>query len=245
MRLRSSASALATTVAALGLALSTAAPAAAHHGWEHYDTTAAYYVSGTVTGVRWGNPHPEVTLSVEETQVPGDWADREIPSDLEDIGGRQVMEATRSYSGSSDELTLFLAPIERLSAWGMEGEVEEGEKLEVVGYLDREHDDELRPELIVLEDGQTVRQRSVPLPVAPEAAGDGDRAEPEGSATGSGSDPGSGTEAGGDDAARTSASGSGSGDDSSDTTVWLVTGGAVLLLFAGGGYYVVRRGNRA
>jgi hypothetical protein len=243
MRLRSSASALATTVAALGLALLPAAPAAAHHGWEHYDTSAAYYVSGTVTGVRWGNPHPEVTLSVEDKQVPDGWADREIPSDLEDIGGRQVMEATRSYSGSSAELTLFLAPIERLSAWGMEGEVEEGEKLEVVGYLDREHDDELRPELIVLEDGQAVRQRSVPLPVAPEAAGEGDAPASDESGTDTGAGAETGAEAGGDDAADTSAAGS--EEDSSDATVWLVTGGAVLLLFVGGGYYVVRRGNRA
>ncbi|GAA2264389.1 hypothetical protein GCM10010415_30430 [Streptomyces atrovirens] len=227
------------TVAALAVALVPAGPAAAHHGWEHYDTTAAYYVSGTVTGVRWGNPHPEVTLRVEDKQVPDDWADREIPSDLEDIGGRQVMEATRDYSGSGDELTLFLAPIERLSAWGMEGEVEEGEKLEVVGYLDREHDDELRPELIVLEDGQAIRQRSVPLPVAPEAAsGDDTAAAPGGSATG-GDGGGDGAA---DGATDTVASES---DDSSDTTVWLVTGGAVLLLFVAGGYYVVRRGNRA
>jgi hypothetical protein len=221
------------TAAALALALVPAGPAIAHHGWEHYDTTAAYYVSGTVTGVRWGNPHPEVTLRVEEKQVPDGWADREIPSDLEDIGGRRVMEATRSYSGSSEELTLFLAPIERLSAWGMEGEVEEGEKLEAVGYLDREHDDELRPELIVLDDGQAVRQRSVPLPVAPEAG-----AHQEGGAAA----PEERSGAGDDGAARTVASGSG---DSSDALVWLVTGGAVLLVLAGGGYYVVRRGNGA
>lgn len=232
MRLRAFASAPAMTAAALVLTLVPAGPAAAHHGWEHYDTTAAYYVSGTVTGVRWGNPHPEVRLRVEAKQVPDGWANREIPSDLEDIGGRQVMEATRSYPGSSNELTLFLAPIERLEAWGMDGEVDEGEKLEVVGYLDREHDDELRPELIVLEDGQTVRQRSVPLPVPPEAAGsqEGDAAAPEESG------------ADGEGAARSAAA---EPEDSSDATVWLVTGGAVLLLFVGGGYYVVRRGNRA
>ncbi|KAF3470045.1 hypothetical protein [Streptomyces sp. Tu 3180] len=182
-----------------------------------------------MTGVRWGNPHPEVTLRIEDKQVPDGWADREIPSDLEDIGGRQVMESTRSYSGSSNELKLFLAPIERLSAWGMDSKVEEGEKLEVVGYLDREHDDELRPEMIVLEDGQAVRQRSVPLPVAPEATPQEGGAAPAESGTGD------------DGASSSTASDS---EDSSDATVWLVTGGAVLLLFVGGGYYVVRRANR-
>jgi len=240
MRLRSSASALATTVAALVLALAPAGPAAAHHGWEHYDTTAPYYASGTVTGVRWGNPHPEVTLRIEEKQVPAGWADRDIPSDLEDIGGRQVMEATRSYSGSSDELTLILAPIERLSAWGMDGEVEQGDKLEVVGYLDRDHDDELRPEMIVLEGGQAVRQRSVPLPVAPEPAQEGEEAAGEGAAASAGE-----AEAGSRAQGETGSAAAAESEDSSDTTVWLVTGGAVLLLFAGGGYYVVRRANRA
>ncbi|GAA3289943.1 hypothetical protein GCM10020295_03050 [Streptomyces cinereospinus] len=98
------------------------------------------------------------------------------------------MEATRSYSGSSDELKLFLAPPSSgCRPGGMDGEVEAGEKLEVVGYLDREHDDELRPEMIVLEDGQAVRQRSVPLPVAPEAAPQGgDAAAPAESASGTG-----------------------------------------------------------
>lgn len=216
-------------VAALVLALAPAGPAAAHHGWEHYDTTAPTYASGTVTGVRWGNPHPEVTLRIENPHVPDGWADRDIPSDLEDIGGRQVMETTRSYSGASEELTLFLAPVERLSAWGMEGEVEEGQKLEVVGYLDRDHDDELRPELIVLEDGQAVRQRSVPLPVAPApeggeaAAGPGADSEAQAGVRGAAPEP----------------------EDFSDATVWLMTGGAVLLLFGGGGYYVVRRANKA
>lgn len=226
--MRTSASALALTVAGLGLALVPAGPAAAHHGWEHYDTTAPYYISGTVTGVRWGNPHPEVTLRVEGKRVPDGWADREIPPELEDIGGRRVMEATRPYSGSSGELTLLLAPIERLSAWGMGGEVEEGEKLEVVGYLDRDHGDELRPEMVVLEDGRAVRQRSVPLPVAP------------GAASREGREGGAASGAGGEASTVASAP-----RDSSDATVWLLTGGAVLLLFVGGGYYVVRRGNRA
>ncbi|MEU0191115.1 DUF6152 family protein [Streptomyces afghaniensis] len=219
------------TVAALVLAFAPASPAAAHHGWEHYDTTAPYYASGTVTGVRWGNPHPEVTLRIEETHVPDSWADRDIPSDLEDIGGRQVMEATRSYSGSSDELTLIFAPIERLSAWGMEGEVEQGDKLEVVGYLDRDHDDELRPEMIVLENGQAVRQRSVSLPVAPEPASEGGETSSAG-------------ESGADSQARGERSRAAPESDSSDVSVWLVTGGAVLVLFVGGGHYVVRRANK-
>ncbi|MEV6003737.1 DUF6152 family protein [Streptomyces griseomycini] len=214
------------TLAALGLALALApaAPAAAHHGWEHYDTAAPSYASGTVTDVTWGNPHPEVTLRVERTDVPAEWADRELPAELEEIGGRDVLEATRAYSGGSERLTLFLAPIERLAAWGLEGRVEVGERLEVVGYLDRDHADELRPELIVRGDGQTVRQRSVPLPVPPEptpAEGGGDAADTPGPATVA-AEP----------------------DDSSAPTVWLLTGGGFLILLVAGAFHVVRRANR-
>ncbi|NEY33085.1 hypothetical protein GTU99_12940 [Streptomyces sp. PRKS01-65] len=224
MRLRSTTSASATTVAALVLALAPAAPAAAHHGWEHYDTTAPSYAAGTVTRVRWGNPHPEVTLRVERRRVPDGWAARDIPSELEEIGGREVMRATRSYSGPGDELTLVLAPLERLSAWGMEGEVAEGDTLEVVGYPDRDHDGELRPEMIVLENGRKVRQRSVPLPVVPVPS------------------PGAG---GATPAGERGSAAPASGGAPSDTTVWLLTGGGVLLLFLGGGYYAVRRAGRA
>jgi hypothetical protein len=57
--------------------------------------------------------------------------------------------------------------------------VREGERLEAVGYVHREHADEFRPELLVRQDGRAIRQRSVPLPEGPPQA-----AAPSGPATG-------------------------------------------------------------
>lgn len=216
---------LAALALALPLALLPAAPAAAHHGWEHYDTTTPLYASGTVTEVTWGNPHPEVTLRVDRTRVPSGWADRELPAELEEIGGREVLAATRAYPGTGERLTLVLAPIERLSAWGLEGRLETGERLEVVGYPARDHDDELRPELIVRDDGRTVRQRSVPLPEPPEPA------------------PGGASDA--PAATRTAGTPAAAPDSPSAATVWLLTGGGFLLLLIAGGFHVIRRAGRS
>ncbi|HLU56342.1 MAG TPA: DUF6152 family protein [Pseudonocardia sp.] len=204
---------------ACALTLLLATPAAAHHGWDEYDTTAARYVSGTVVDVRWGNPHPDVTIEVDRpVAVPAGWADLDIPPELEEIGGREVLAATRPYEGGAAELHLDLAPVERLAAWGMEGEVRAGETIQAVGYLGRDDDTHLRPELIVLQDGQVVRQRSVPLPDAPRAAAAQDTATGP-AATAPAADQGGGPPA----------------------AVWVVIGAAAV---AGGVGYAVRRAGR-
>ncbi|QIJ60583.1 hypothetical protein [Streptomyces sp. JB150] len=221
---------LAALALALPFALAPAAPAAAHHGWEHYETTTPFYASGTVADVAWGNPHPEVTLRVDSRRVPPGWTDRELPAELEDIGGREVLAATRAHPGDSTRLTLVLAPVERLSAWGLEGRLETGERLQVVGYPDRDHDDELRPELIVRADGRVIRQRSVPLPEPPAPA-----SAPAGGAASAPASAGSSS-------GRSSAVPS-SGRPSA-VTVWLLTGGGLLLVVVAGGFHVVRRAGR-
>ncbi|MEV1173863.1 DUF6152 family protein [Nonomuraea sp. NPDC049784] len=147
-----------------------------HHGWEDFHTERPLYVSGTVTQVRWGNPHPEVRLRVSgPVTLPARLAERAIPAELEELGGREVLRRTRAFDGTDEladgELVLVLAPVERLSAWGMPDRVAEGERLEAVGYMHREHADEFRPELLVRGDGRAIRQRSVPLPARPLAGG--------------------------------------------------------------------------
>jgi uncharacterized membrane protein YgcG len=244
--------------AACLIGLMTAGPAAAHHGWEEYDTTVPYYLSGTVTEVRWGNPHPEVTISIDQpVEVPADWAELDIPAELEDIGGREVLEYSRPYDGGADEMHLALAPIERLAAWGMDDEVEEGEVIEAVGYIGHDHDDELRPELIVRPDGQVVRQRSVPLPTGLEpppadegSSGSSGSAGSSGSSgsTGSAGESGSGGTTGQDPAtggteSEDVATADEEEEDSSSAVVWTLVGLGVLVV-AGSGFYVVRRGNQ-
>ncbi|MBG6088390.1 DUF6152 family protein [Actinomadura viridis] len=179
-----------TAALACAAAVLTGPAAAAHHGWEEFDTARPFYAAGTVASVRWGNPHPEVRLRVTRpVTLPGGLAGREIPAELEALGGRDVLRATRPLEGDDAEITLILAPVERLSSWGMPDRVRDGERLEVVGYAHREERGELRPELVIRQDGRAVRQRSVALPAAPAADGGGAGEAP------------SGDEAGGDGAA--------------------------------------------
>jgi Family of unknown function (DUF6152) len=57
-------------LAAALLALLPVPPVGAHHGWSSFDTRYAYYLTGTVTYVRWGNPHGEVTLRLQRASLP-------------------------------------------------------------------------------------------------------------------------------------------------------------------------------
>jgi hypothetical protein len=146
-------------------------PGWAHHGWAEFDTTRPLYVAGEVVSVRWANPHPEIRIRVDAGQsVPADLASLPIPPELEEIGGRDVLRATRAYDAGRSELVLVLAPTNRLEAWGMPDEVRTGERLRAIGYMARDDAAEMRPELLIRSDGRTIRQRSVALPEPPTAA---------------------------------------------------------------------------
>ena len=53
-----------------------AAPVLAHHGWSSFDQDKPLYLSGTLTQVRWQNPHTEVMLRVDATKLPDGIATR-------------------------------------------------------------------------------------------------------------------------------------------------------------------------
>jgi hypothetical protein len=154
-----------TTISLVGaLLLAGTGVASAHHGWNHFDITRPLYVSGEVVSVRWANPHPEVRVRVDrDAPAPPDLASMPIPPELEEIGGREVLRATRAYDGDQNELMLVLAPTSRLESWGMADEVVVGEQVSAVGYVGVDAAQEFRPELLVREDGRAIRQRSVPL----------------------------------------------------------------------------------
>ncbi|WP_067816885.1 DUF6152 family protein [Actinomadura kijaniata] len=200
------------------LTLWTGPAALAHHGWEEFQTSRPLYLSGTVAQVRWGNPHPEVRVRLAApVTLPGSLATRPIPRELEEIGGRDVLRRTTAHPGPATEVTLILAPLERLSAWGMPDRVRPGERIEAVGYPHREEETEFRPELLVRQDGRAIRQRSVPLPAT------------DGATTGDSTTGGS--------APRPDASSGGA----VSPVPWIV-GGLGVLAVAGGAAYLVRRG---
>lgn len=93
-------------VLALGLA---AAPALAHHGWSSYDASRTVVVEGTVSKVRWGNPHVMIWLEQDGQQLelvlapPSRMENRGLPqADLAE-GAKVSLDAYRNR-GTPTEL---------------------------------------------------------------------------------------------------------------------------------------------
>lgn len=157
-------------VAASLLALLAPRRAAAHHGWGTFDTRRAFFATGTVTNVRWGNPHSEVALRVQRADLPGNWAQRQMPPGGNEQNYRLTMASARPYAGDHLELHLVLAGPGWMERWGLDRRLEVGERLEAVGYLDADGGHDLRPVVFWLADGQGVWQQLTAFPQRPEPA---------------------------------------------------------------------------
>ena len=151
------------------------APVSAHHGWSSFDTRYAYYVTGTVTYVRWGNPHSEVTLRVQKAGLPADWAGRELPPGANESDGRATKASARPYTGEHEELHLVLAGPSWMERWGLDRPLQVGERIEAVGYLSGSGGDGLRPVMFWLANGQGVWQQLTAFPQRPEPAPQGSK----------------------------------------------------------------------
>ncbi len=217
------------------LALLPATQVGAHHGWSSFDTRYAYYVSGTLTDVRWGNPHTEVTLRVEETDLPADWAERELPPGASEEDGQLTMASARPYQGDHEGLHLVLAGPEWMERWGLNRELKVGESIEVVGFLNSEENQELRPVMFWLADGQGVWQQLTAFPQEPEPAsansdnsnGKSDTSEP------------SSVEASSDNTV------SNTSERSASLFTWLVVAAAIVAALVISGFYLRRQGKRS
>ncbi|WBU60573.1 DUF6152 family protein [Paracoccus albus] len=160
---------IAFTLAGTGVAVAPLA-ALAHHGWSSFDTSRAYYIQGTVTDVRWGNPHSEVTITVDRTELPDGFRDRPLPQGANAQEGAETMASARAYEGEHEEIHLTLAGPSWMSRWGLDRPLEAGETIEVLGYLGSADSDDLRPVMFWLEDGQGVWQQLTAFPTSPEPA---------------------------------------------------------------------------
>jgi hypothetical protein len=154
----------------LALGLASAHPAAAHHGWSTFDTRYAYFLSGTVTYVRWGNPHSEVRMTVDSTTLPAGWAERPLPPGGDAENGRLTMASARPYEAEHKEVHLVMAGPGWMERWGLSRPLEVGERIEAVGYLSSTDTDELRPVMFWLSNGQGVWQQLTAFPQTPEPA---------------------------------------------------------------------------
>jgi hypothetical protein len=142
----------------------------AHHSWASYDTRYAYYIAGAITEVRWGNPHVAVRVRIENTTIPPGWTQRSLPPGADAQDGEDTMLSARPYTGEYNELELTLAPPDWMDRWGLHRRLEEGERIEAVGFLTVKGGDEFRPVMFWLADGQGVWQKLLPFPHRPEPA---------------------------------------------------------------------------
>lgn len=223
--LRLAAASLATATALLTL---TPGAAQAHHGFDDFDTDRLYYISGTVSDVRWGEPHSYFTLTVD-SDMPTDTPERDLPEQLQAPEDSGPIDAAPSYSGSHDALAVTIAPPSFTGMWGLDRPLEDGERVEAVGYVGESHDDEFRPVVFWYEEGNPVNQvlgselPATPLPTP----------YPEGDATASSSSVE-------DQDAPTAAE----SDTSSPATVWAALGVALVAVVGGGAFYLRTRSRR-
>lgn len=199
--------------------------AQAHHGFDDFDTGRPYYVAGTVSDVRWGDPHSTFSLSLDNER-PADTPDLALPEQLQSPEDSGPINDAPSYRGTHDELAVVIAPPSYTGRWGLDRPLADGERVEAVGYIGRSHDDEFRPVVFWFGDGQPVNQvlgselpaRPLPLPY-PE--GDTSAADPDATAAAQ-------------DSAGTSPIG-----------VWVTAGVVLLAVVLGGAFYLRSRSRRA
>ena len=131
--------------------------AQAHHGFDDFDTDRPYYIAGTVSQVRWGDPHSYFRLTLESDR-PADTPELALPEQLQAPEDSGPINDAPSYSGSRNELDVVIAPPSYTGRWGLGRPLVDGERVEAVGYIGRSHDDEFRPVVFWVEDGQPVNQ---------------------------------------------------------------------------------------
>jgi hypothetical protein len=144
--------------------------ALAHHGWGTFDTRYAYYVTGSLTSVRWGNPHGDAAMRVGKAGLPANLASRELPPGANERNARLTMASARPYEGPHRELHLVLAGPDWMARWGLNRPLQSGERIEAVGFVDARGGHDLRPVMFWLADGQGVWQQLTSFPRDPEPA---------------------------------------------------------------------------
>lgn len=93
-----------------------------------------------------------------EDDLPADTPEHELPDGLRDAADSDPISAAPSYDGSHNELAITIAPPSFTSMWGLNRKLNDGERVEAVGYVGRSHTDEFRPVVFWVDDGQPVNQ---------------------------------------------------------------------------------------
>jgi hypothetical protein len=97
--------------------------AQAHHGFDDFDTARPVFIAGTVSQVRWGEPHSYFTVTIDSDR-PADTPERDLPEGLRDAADSDPIGGAPSCSGSNDELEVTIAPTSFTSMWGLDRELD-------------------------------------------------------------------------------------------------------------------------
>ena len=111
-----------------------AAPVFAHHGWSSFDQDKPLYLSGTLTQVRWQNPHTEVMLRVDSTKLPDGIATRTVPAQQQSVDGAGILKKVQVPANAAGVWEIEFAPLSRMQAWGLSQPPKVGDRIEVIGY---------------------------------------------------------------------------------------------------------------
>ena len=148
---------------ALTIGVLLAAPVLAHHGWSSFDQDKPLYLSGTLTQVRWQNPHAEVMLRADATKLPDGIASRTVPAQQQSVDGAGVLKKAQVPANAAGTWEVEFAPLSRMQAWGLSQPLKVGDRIEVIGYgLADENKRLLRAEYVFVN-GKAYAFRSSPV----------------------------------------------------------------------------------
>ena len=111
-----------------------AAPVLAHHGWSSFDQDKPLYLSGTLTQVRWQNPHAEVMLRADAVKLPEGIATRPVPAQQQAVDGAGILKKVQVPTNAAGVWEIEFAPLSRMQAWGLSQPLKVGDRIEVIGY---------------------------------------------------------------------------------------------------------------
>ncbi len=135
----------------------------AHHGWSSFDQDKPLYLSGTLTQVRWQNPHTEVMLRVDATKLPEGIAARTVPAQQQSVDGAGILKKVQVPANAAGVWEVEFAPLSRMQAWGLSQPPKVGDRIEVIGYgLADENKRLLRAEYLFIN-GKAYAFRSSPV----------------------------------------------------------------------------------
>ena len=96
-----------------------AAPVLAHHGWSSFDQDKPLYLSGTLTEVRWQNPHAEAKLRVDATKLPDGFAARALPAQQQSVDAAGILKKAQVPANAAGVWEVEFAPLSRMQQWGL------------------------------------------------------------------------------------------------------------------------------